>query len=226
MKQLLILCFAALATACCSNQPAQEAEVVQTITPVVHGAEITLPAPYLKAGLTISEALANRRSWREYSPEKLTLEELSGVLYAAAGINRPENDHLTAPSALALYPIRVYAFFEEGIYRYEAKGHKLVRVKEGNFMAVSGAQPFVATAALNLVYVADLSVYADKPIPAEHVRYLCGQDAAGYAENVNLYTAGTGLRSITRGSAAPELLQTIGLEGDQYFFALAQSVGK
>lgn len=226
MKQLLILCFAALATACCSNQPAQEAEVVQTITPVVHGTEITLPAPYLKAGLTIGEALANRRSWREYSPEKLTLEELSGVLYAAAGINRPENDHLTAPSALALYPIRVYAFFEEGIYRYEANGHKLVRVKEGNFMAVSGAQPFVATAALNLVYVADLSVYADKPIPAEHVRYLCGQDAAGYAENVNLYTAGTGLRSITRGSAAPELLQTIGLEGEQYFFALAQSVGK
>lgn len=223
MKHLLLMAAGLLMTACCNNQPTTTEPVA---TPVVHNAEIQLPAPDLQRGLTIGEALANRRSWREYSAEKLSMEELSGVLYAAAGINRPEAKRLTAPSALALYPITVYAFFAEGIYRYEAEGHKLVRVKEGNFMAVSGAQPFVAEAALNLVYVADLSVYADKPIPTEHVRYLCGQDAAGYAENVNLYTAGTGLRSITRGSASPELLATIGLDAERYFFALAQSVGK
>lgn len=225
MKQLLALCCAVLMTACCCHTEQQPADFASA-TPVVHAAEIVLPAPDLKVGLTVGEALQNRRSWREYSTEPLTMEELSGVLYAAAGINRPENDHLTAPSALALYPIEVYAFFKEGIYRYEAKGHKLVRVKEGNYMAVSGAQPFVAEAALNLVFVADLTVYEGKTIPAEHVRYLCGQDAAGYAENVNLYTAGTGLRSITRGSASPELLQTIGLDAERYLFALAQSVGK
>lgn len=224
MKHLLMLCAVGLMTACCCQTKEQKSE--PTATPVVHGTEIVLPAPDLKSGLTVGEALQNRRSWREYSPEPLTMEELSGVLYAAAGINRPENDHLTAPSALALYPIRLYVFFKEGIYRYEAKGHKLVRVKEGDYMAVSGAQPFVAEAALNLVYVADLSVYAGKSIPAEHVRYLCGQDAAGYAENVNLYTAGTGLRSITRGSASPELLATLDLDAERYLFALAQSVGK
>ncbi len=221
----MLVCAVVLMTACCgSSEPS--VKKYSSATAVVHGSEIVLPAPELEVGLTVGEALQERRSWREYSPEALTLEELSGVLYAAAGINRPENDHLTAPSALALYPIRVYAFFKEGIYRYEAKGHKLVRVKEGNFMALSGAQPFVAEAALNLVYVADRSVYAGKPIPAEHVHYLCGQDAAGYAENVNVYTAGTGLRSITRGSASPELLKTIGLDEERYRFALAQSVGK
>ena len=154
------------------------------------------------------------------------MEELSGVLWAAAGVNRPETGHLTAPSAIALYPLTVYAFFEEGIYRYESKEHRLVRVKEGNFMAKSGAQPFVETAALNLVYVADMTVYEGRKMPVEKVKYLCGQDAAGYAENVNLYTAGTGLKAITRGSAAADILQVIGLEGEQYFFALAQSVGK
>ena len=86
------------------------------------------------------------------------------------------------------------------------KEHRLVRVKEGNFMAKAGLQAFVETAALNLVYVADMTVYEGRKMPAEKVKYLCGQDAAGYAENVNLYTAG--------------------LEGEQYFFALAQSVGK
>lgn len=53
-------------------------------------------------------------------------------------------------------------------------------------------QDFVYAAPLNLVYIADMSAYEGKNIPAEHVRYLCGQDAAGYAENVNLYTAVTG----------------------------------
>lgn len=123
MKRIVILGIAALLfTACgCKQTPTAE----PTSTPVVHGTEIVLPAPDLSRGVTVGEALQQRRSWREYSVEPLTLEELSGVLYAAAGINRPENDHLTAPSALALYPIRTYAFFKEGIYRYEAKGHKL-----------------------------------------------------------------------------------------------------
>ncbi len=224
MKTLLYAAAALLMTACCQNQAPKEEPLAST--PVVHGEVITLPAPDLMRGLNISEALQNRRSWREYSAEKLSMEELSGVLWAAAGINRPENDHLTAPSALALYPLTVYAFFEEGIYRYEAKEHRLVRVKEGNFMAKSGAQPFVETAALNLVYVADMKVYEGRQMPVEKVKYLCGQDAAGYAENVNLYTAGTGLKAITRGSAASDILQVIGLEGEQYFFALAQSVGK
>lgn len=223
MKTILFAWCVLALTACCTT-PKEEAPLAATT--VEHGQEIVLPAPDLSRGVNISEALQNRRSWREYSPEKLSLEELSGVLWAAAGINRPENDHLTAPSALALYPITVYAFFDEGIYRYEAKGHKLVRVKEGNQMAAAGAQPFVETAALNLVYVADLSVYAERKIPTEKAKYLCGQDAAGYAENVNLYTAGTGLKSITRGGASPEVLSVIGLEGEQYFFALAQSVGK
>ena len=225
MKTFLLAAVALLMTACCNHNTNTEAEPLAA-TPVQHGEVITLPAPDLSRGLNISEALQNRRSWREYSAEKLSMEELSGVLWAAAGVNRPETGHLTAPSAIALYPLTVYAFFEEGIYRYESKEHRLVRVKEGNFMAKSGVQPFVETAALNLVYVADMTTYEGRKMPVEKVKYLCGQDAAGYAENVNLYTAGTGLKAITRGSAAADVLEVIGLEGEQYFFALAQSVGK
>ncbi len=120
------------------------------------------------------------------------------MLWAAAGENRPSEGRLTAPSALALYPVRVYAILAEGAYLYDAKAHTLTRVAEGDLRKLSGAQEFVFSAPLNLVYVADLSVYDGREIPAERARYLCGQDAAGYAENVNLYTAGHGLRSITR----------------------------
>ena len=86
----------------------------ETRTEVTYGERIALVKPDLKAGLTINEALYNRRSWREYNAGALSLEELSGVLWAAAGVNRPEENRLTAPSALALYPIRVYASSPRG----------------------------------------------------------------------------------------------------------------
>lgn len=219
MKQLFVL--AVLVCASCTVH-----KTPQNRTAVVMDDRIQLLQPDTVGGLTINEALQNRRSWREYAPEILSLEELLGVVWAAAGINRPANDHLTAPSALGLYPIGVYAFFAEGVYRYDAKTNRLVRVLKGDMRRMSGMQDFVETAPLNLVYVADLRVYEGKQISSEHVRYLCGQDAAGYAENVNLYTAGHGMRSITRGSASPELLPTLGLDTARYFFALAQSVGK
>lgn len=196
-----------------------------TVTEVTSGAEIALLQPDTTAGLSVNEALKNRKSWREYAPEALSLEELSGVLWAAAGVNRADG-HLTAPSALGLYPLRVYAFLADGVYRYDSAAHKLVRVLEGDHRRVAGAQDFVYSAPLNLVYVADLDVYKGRSIPAEHVRYLCGQDAAGYAENVNLYAAGHRMRSITRGMGSKELLPTLGLDSVRYFFALAQTVGK
>ncbi len=225
MKKHLLICAALLSAACGGNGTGRRAAET-TDREMIHGAEIALSQPTF-GGLSVDEALRNRRSWREFSPEALSLGEVSGVLWAAAGVNRPQDNRLTAPSALALYPIRTYAFFAEGVYRYDAAEHKLVRVLEGDFRKLSGMQPFVFTAPLNLVYVADLSVYAGRDIPAEHVRYLCGQDAAGYAENVNLYTAGHSLRSITRGSCPEsDLLAALGLDPARYFVALAQSVGR
>lgn len=224
----IFACAALLLASCGGMQTAgEQAQTPETKTAVKHGPEIALLKPDPKSGMTVNEALQNRRSWREYAPEALSLEELSGVMWAAGGINRPQDGRLTAPSALALYPIRIYAFFPEGVYSYDAKGQKLVRVTEGDHRNLAGAQPFVFTAPLNLAYVADMSVYEGKNIPAGHVRYLCGQDAAGYAENVNLYAAGHGLKSITRGSAPEaELLEALGLDPGRYFLALAQTVGK
>ena len=210
----------ALLLAACAARPDRQAETRVAMTD-----EITLPKPELAGGLSINEALAERRSWREYGERALSLEQLSGVMWAAAGVNRADG-HLTAPSALGLYPITVYAFFPEGVYRYDSAGSKLVRVKAGDHQRLTAMQDFAYTAPLDLVYIADMGQYEGRGIPAEHVRYLCGQDAAGYAENVNLYTAGNGLRSITRGSAdQTELLELLELDPDRYFFALAQTVG-
>lgn len=226
MKKLFIATVATSLFVACGSSSVEKTATEPTATPIEYGSEITLLQPAKTGGLTIDEALWLRASSREFSNVPLSLEELSGIVWAAAGINRTEMERQTAPSALALYPIKTYAFLAGGVYLYDVTAHKLSRVVEGDHRVLAGAQPFVAQAALNLVYIADLSVYTDKPIPAEHVRFLCGQDAAGYAENANLYAAGHGLKAITRGSApTAELLALLGLDANRYFFALAQSIG-
>ena len=196
-------------------------------TPVVAGETIQLQTPSKQGGASINEALWNRKSSREYANEPLTLEELSGVLWAAAGVNR-EDGHLTAPSALALYPIQTYAFLESGVYLYDAKTNTLNRKVEGDYRHLATLQDFANTASLNIAYIADMLPYdSQSEMLLERQRILWGMDAAGYAENVNRYAAGHGLKSITRGGAkAEEILKLLQLNPLRYEFVLAQTVGK
>ena len=220
MKKLFYLLIVMITAASCTVKEEKKS------TPLKFTDSIQLVTVEKIGGASINEALWARKSHREYTNVPLSLEELSGVLWAAAGKNR-EDGHLTAPSALALYPIQTYAFMEGGVYLYDAKTNTLTRQVEGDHRSVAAMQEFANTASVNIVYIADLSVYEGKNIPTEKVINLCGMDAAGYAENVNLYTAAHGLKSITRGSAkAEEIITLLNLDPTRYTFILAQSVGK
>lgn len=221
MKKLFYLLAVATLVGCTNQNQKSD-------TPMKMTAEIQLTAPAAKGGLTVNEALALRHSSRDYSTAALSLEEVSEVLWAAAGRNRTDGKQ-TAPSALALYPIEVYAFFAEGVYRYEPGTHKLTKVIDGDYRQATAMQDFAYTAPLNLVYMADYTKYTGRgaDIPADRRWFLCGQDAAGYAENVNIYCAAHGLKSITRGSAKEqELFEILRLDNTNHAFILAQTVGK
>lgn len=210
--------------ASCNVKQQEEQQI--TATPVVAAETIQLQTPSKQGGASINEALWNRKSSREYANQPLTLEELSGVLWAAAGVNRPDG-HLTAPSALALYPIKTYAFLNEGVYLYNAKENIMERIVEGDYRHLATLQDFANKPSLNIVYIADMSVYEGKDISEEKKLMLCGMDAAGYAENVNLFAAAYDLKSITRGGAKEnELLELLQLDPARYKFILAQTVGK
>ena len=79
MKRTAMAFAALLFAACGGGQSQSGSEASEPATAVVHGAEIALLPVVPQAGLTIDEALQNRRSWREYAAEPLSLEELSGV---------------------------------------------------------------------------------------------------------------------------------------------------
>jgi SagB-type dehydrogenase family enzyme len=94
---------------------------------------IELPEPLLKGAMSFEEALAARRSVRDFANERLTEKELSQLLWSAQGITRSWGGR-TAPSAGALYPIEMYIVLPEGLFRYVAKGHKLVMISDQNLI--------------------------------------------------------------------------------------------
>lgn len=188
---------------------------------------IKLTKPDLTSGKNIMESLNNRKSSREFSETPLTLEEVSEILWACNGVNR-EDGKRTAPSGLNVQPMEIYAVFKEGICKYNPVAETLTLVVKGDHRNLSGMQDFVYAAPLNLVYIADLSKY-DKfsNLSKEDGITLALQDAASQAQNVNLYTAGKGMKSITRGGAKwEELFKLLNLDNSKYKFVLAQTVGK
>jgi len=235
MKKLTIATFALTAVTATLAACIGRAQNNNLTTNDMKGETIVLTAP-TETGATLLQALQKRASVRDYTADGLTLEQLSGVMWAAAGENRP--GRLTAPSAMALYPTRTYAVLPHGIYLYDAPSHTLRRVAEGDHRRLAGLQDFVYTAPLNIMYVADVSVFGDRwssgaarpadasgGMPEAELLRVCALDAAGYCQNANLWAAANGLGSVTRaGARGAEFLAAISAPAS-YRFVLAQTIG-
>lgn len=185
--------------------------------------DIVLPPARTTGGKPLMEVLMNRESSREFSPAALPEQILSDVLWAAAGINRPDSGKRTAPSARNLQEVEVYAVLEGGAYLYDAQKHVLHPVVPGDLRRLTGVQDFVALAPLNLVYVADTTKMSGAS--SEDQALYNGADTGFMCENVYLYCASEGLAVVVRGSIdrAP-LAEALKLPATKKI-VLAQTVG-
>jgi SagB-type dehydrogenase family enzyme len=84
---------------------------------------VQLPAPRTDGDVSLEEALLRRRSVRAFTDEVLDLPEISQLLWAAQGVTA-EWGGRTAPSAGALYPLRVFVATPDALYRYLPSGHR------------------------------------------------------------------------------------------------------
>jgi nitroreductase len=88
---------------------------------------------------------------------------------------------------------------------------------------LTGQQPYVGEAALNLIYVADFSKM-DKKTDEERI-LLSGADTGFVSQNVYLFCASEGLGTVVRGLIDRRTLtEKMGLRPEQRI-TLAQSVG-
>jgi SagB-type dehydrogenase family enzyme len=187
------------------------------------GGAIALPPPQATGTVSLLQALRSRRSTREFSPRPLPLDVLSTLLWSAFGVNRPDSGRRTAPSAHDWQEIEVFAVLPDGTYRYDARDHALRLAVAGDLRAATGRQDFVATAPLNLVYVADFGKMIDAS--AEDRTFYASADAGFVAQNVYLYCAASGLACVVRGLVdRRKLAPALQLRTDQRI-VLAQTVG-
>lgn len=181
-----------------------------------------LPIARTSGGMQLLTALKLRHSTREYSPRPLAERTLSDLLWAAFGVNRPSGDR-TAPYWKHVMVIDVYAAMSDGVWLYEPATHSLKQYMTEDIRAQTGMQDFVASAPLNLVYVA----HGDrmKDISAEDRRLYASVDAAFIGQNVYLYCASEGLGSVFRGAVDyGKLAKAMNLPEHQ-FVTFAQTVG-
>ena len=182
----------------------------------------TLPAPRKEAGKPLMQALQARQSIRKFSPRPLPSQVLSDLLWAAYGVNRASGDR-TTPYWRHIMVIDVYAATADGVWLYDPQQHALRPHLETDIRAQTGLQDFVATAPLNLVYVAHGEKMKD--ISPEERRLYGSVDAAFAGQNVYLYCASEGLATVFRGAVDHEkLYKAMRLDNEQ-FVTFAQTVG-
>jgi SagB-type dehydrogenase family enzyme len=189
--------------------------------------DIVLPAPDKTGGKPLMQALNERQTNREFAAEDLTMQQLSDLLWAAWGYNRPSEKKRTAPSSRDLQEIDVYAAMKSGLYLYDAATHTLKQIHNRDIRALTGMQEFVGKAPLNLVYVADLAKLGKKEgDEIKDTELLSSYANTGFiAQNVYLCCASSGLACVVRGMVPKDkLAPEMGLRKNQVII-LGQTIG-
>lgn len=183
---------------------------------------IQLPPPAVTGGMPLMEALAARRSSREFSAEALDLQTLSNLLWAAWGFNREHKR--TAPTSHNRQDIDLYVIMHEGTYLYDARDNRLVVVTDEDLSSFSGSQEFVTTAPLNIAIVSDTSKITGKT-PHGVIEAIYA-NTGFVSQNIYLFCASENLATVTRAMVdKPLLAEKLSLSPTQVI-TLVQSVGR
>jgi SagB-type dehydrogenase family enzyme len=223
---LLTVLLAACAPTANRQDAAQDATITSTLAaPSGVGEASTsapqvtvLPTPQLKGTLTLEEALAQRRSVREFSDTPLTLTELGQLLWAAQGMTHPSGLR-TAPSAGALYPLEVYAVTRQAAYHYLPRGHQMTMYIQGDVRSALHAaalrQDPVLKAPAVIVIAAVYARTAQKYGEERSPRYV-HLEAGHAAQNVLLQAVALNLGAVPTGAFEDDKVQqALALPSDQ-----------
>ena len=127
------------------------------------------------------QALAERKSTREFSTRSIDEQTLSELLWATWGVNRPDGRR-TAPTAKNAQDVEVYVVRADGIWRYDGPSHSLEMVVDMDARSKFDGTP------ITLLYAAP----EDSDSSAMHVGALY--------QNAYLFCASSGLATVVKGS--------------------------
>lgn len=171
---------------------------------------IVLPAPQQLGGLPVNEALAQRRSTREYSDRELPLQTVSDLLWATCGINRPADAHRTNPTAMNWQEVDAYFFDRNGVYRYDFAGNALVPVAAGDRRTLlAGTAEFSQDFVLEAPAAVLITVDTSKIMEGDRALQMALVDAGIADQNLNVFCAGNGLVTVPRATMDTDGLRRV-----------------
>lgn len=194
---------------------------------------IKLNEPNKQRGLPLMEALSVKASAREWSERELSLQDLSDLVWAANGINRPEEKKYTASSAMNAHDVDLYLFMREGVYIYDADTHALTPIVSGDFRSqlmmtppprpkdVGSPPPPPRSAPSNPpIQIILISDFARFRAGTQELKHEWGAiDAGIVSQNISLFCAATGIKTRPRASMDKEKIRKLlNLKGTQYVF--------
>lgn len=184
--------------------------------------DIALPPPDRAGGRPLMSVLSGRQSIREFGARPVSRQELSDLLWAGFGINRPASGHRTAPSTMNMQEIDLYVALADGLYLYEAAPHRLRLVQAADVRPVTSGTPALREAPAILILVADFSRMS-KAKPKDRDFY-AAIDAGFISQNVYLYCASAGLATVVHELDRAPLVEAMRLRPEQKIM-IAQSIG-
>lgn len=180
--------------------------------------EIKLPTPNLKNNVSLKTALEKRKTTRTFSNKSLSELDLSNLLWAAYGQNRP-NGKRTVPVARGIYAVEMYVALADGVYKHDLGDNSLKKVTARDMRAESDGRKMGAKAPVVLVMVADKDAFNGKA-----PQYIA-MEAGAIMQNIYLYCAGYNLNTVVCGSFNPaEWAKALKLPANKYVI-LTQVVG-
>lgn len=152
---------------------------------------IKLNQPNKDRGFSVMKALENRQSTGEFADSELSIEDLSDLLWAANGINRPEIGKKTAPSAQNSQEIDIYVCLKNGAYVYDAKKHVLNLVTTNDLRMMAERKKGAVAAPCLILLVAETSRFKTNSYNTkEHVESMSKVDAGIVSQNISIFCAG------------------------------------
>ena len=176
-----------------------------------------LPKPNTEGGMPLMESIAQRKSHRDMSANgTVSKQQLSDMLWAAWGITH--EGKRTVATAMNRQELSIYVVTPEGASLYDAAANTLEKVTDADLRPLAGMQKFATDCPLNIVFVTDTDLQPDATMQ--------GYAAGAASQNVYLYCASQGLKTVVRASfARDELHKALQLSANKRVI-FVQTVGK
>ena len=168
----------------------------------VTGQNIDLPPAQKTGGMPLMEALAKRTSVRAYDTTEISSQQLSNLLWASFGVNRPDGRR-TAPSANNKQELEIYVLLKTGAYVYDAQNNRLIQIINEDIRSQIGDLRF-AEAPVQLIFIADLLKRGGNN--DEEKLKTANIDCGYISQNTYLYCTSEGLATVARGGFKKDLL--------------------